>query len=60
MKAPSGTETGLGKDESAMNPLIVSLTTPESVPVRFVTSLLNVSTVNCQTIDSEGELNVNS
>ena len=41
-----------------MNPLIVSLTMPESVPVMFVTSLSDGSTVNCPTIDSEGELNV--
>jgi hypothetical protein len=41
-----------------MNPLIVSLTTPESVPVMLVTSLSDVSTASSPIIDSEGELNV--
>src|SRR5665811_1809671 len=58
MKAAPGRETGLEKDGLRMSPLIVSLTTPESVAVMFFTSLSDVSTVSSPIIDSEGELNV--
>jgi hypothetical protein len=54
----TGAEAKFGKDGLAMKPLIVSLTTLEIVPVMFVTSLSEVSTVNCPFIDSEDESNV--